>query len=68
MRYAQPPPFGCTAVEYFGAVRRHVFERCDGEALKYDQFGAQAARIQPGQTVQLGWPLEETVLHTGKPA
>jgi spermidine/putrescine transport system ATP-binding protein len=58
----------CTAVEYFGAVRRHVFERCDGEALKYDQFGAQAARILPGQTVQLGWPLEATVLHTGAPA
>jgi spermidine/putrescine transport system ATP-binding protein len=57
----------CTAVEYFGAVRRHVFERCDGEVLKYDQFGAHAARIVPGQTVQLGWLVEETVLHTGAP-
>ena len=57
----------CTAVEYFGAVRRHVFERSDGEVLKYDQFGAHAARIVPGQTVQLGWLVEETVLHTGAP-
>ena len=47
----------CTAVEYFGAVRRHVFERCDGEVLKYDQFGAHAARIVPGQTAcsSAGW-------------
>jgi len=58
----------CTAVEYFGAVRRHVFERPDGEVLKYDQFGAHAGRIVPGQMVQLGWPLAETVLHTGRPA
>jgi spermidine/putrescine transport system ATP-binding protein len=57
----------CTAVEHFGAVRRHVFELADGEVLKYDQFGAQAARIRAGQTVMLGWPVEETVLHTGAP-
>jgi len=55
----------CTAVEYFGAVRRHVFERPDGEVLKYDQFGAHGARIVPGQRVELGWQPEETVLHTG---
>ena len=48
----------CTAVEYFGAVRRHVFERSDGEVLKYDQFGAHAARIVPGQQTVLGWPAE----------
>jgi hypothetical protein len=36
--------------------------------LKYDQFGAHAARIVVGQTVQLGWLVEETVLHTGTPA
>ncbi len=54
----------CTTVEYFGSVRRHVFERSDGEVLKYDQFGAQAARIAPGQTVELGWQLDETVLHS----
>jgi ABC-type Fe3+/spermidine/putrescine transport system ATPase subunit len=64
-RHANRVSVRCTAVEYFGAVRRHVFERCDGEVLKYDQFGAHAGRILPGQTVQLGWPLEETVLHTG---
>lgn len=58
----------CTAVEYFGAVRRHVFDRSDGEVLKYDQFGAHAARIAPGQTAELGWRVEETVLHTGVPA
>jgi ABC-type Fe3+/spermidine/putrescine transport system ATPase subunit len=58
----------CTAVEYFGAVRRHVFERTDGEVLKYDQFGAHAARIAPGQTVELGWAMEETVLHRGAAA
>ena len=56
----------CTAVEYFGSVRRHVFERSDGEVLKYDQFGAQSARIAPGQTVELGWQAEETVLHLGE--
>ncbi|WP_422002659.1 ABC transporter ATP-binding protein [Reyranella sp.] len=58
----------CTAVEYFGAVRRHIFERSDGEVLKYDQFGAQAGRIVPGQTVQLGWAVEDSVLHRAAPA
>ena len=53
----------CTAVEYFGAVRRHIFEREDGEVLKYDQFGAQAARIAVGQTASLGWRMEDCVLH-----
>jgi spermidine/putrescine transport system ATP-binding protein len=55
----------CTAVEYFGSVRRHVFERPDGELLKYDQFGAYAARIAAGQVAVLGWRPEDTVLHTG---
>jgi hypothetical protein len=55
----------CTAVEYFGAVRRHVFERTDGEVLKVDQFGAHAARIAPGHSVLLGWQVEDTVLHQG---
>ena len=55
----------CTAVEYFGAVRRHIFERPDGEMLKYDQFGAHAARIAPGQMAALGWRVEDCVLHTG---
>ncbi|CAN5754287.1 ABC transporter ATP-binding protein [soil metagenome] len=64
-RHANRLSARCTTVEYFGAVRRHIFERADGEVLKYDQFGAHAARIVPGQTVQLGWPVEETVLHTG---
>jgi spermidine/putrescine transport system ATP-binding protein len=53
----------CTAVEYFGSVRRHVFERSDGEILKVDQFGAQAARIAPGQRVVVGWAAEASVLH-----
>jgi spermidine/putrescine transport system ATP-binding protein len=57
----------CTAVEYFGAVRRHVFERTDGEVLKVDQFGAHAARIVPGQSVLLGWQVEDTVLHQVAP-
>jgi spermidine/putrescine transport system ATP-binding protein len=55
----------CTAVEYFGAVRRHVFERSDSEVLKYDQFGAHAARIVPGQQTVLGWAAEASVLHAG---
>jgi spermidine/putrescine transport system ATP-binding protein len=55
----------CTAVEYFGAVRRHIFERSDGEVLKYDQFGAHAARIVPGQQTVLGWPAEASFLHAG---
>jgi hypothetical protein len=33
--------------------------------LKYDQFGAQAARIATGQVAVLGWRPEDTVLHTG---
>ncbi|MGD9879284.1 MAG: ABC transporter ATP-binding protein [Reyranella sp.] len=57
----------CTAVEYFGSVRRHVFARADGEVLKVDQFGAQAARIVPGQTVQLGWAADAGVLHAVSP-
>ncbi len=55
----------CAAVEYFGAVRRHIFTQADGEVLKYDQFGAQAARIVPGQMAVLGWRVEDCVLHTG---
>jgi len=55
----------CTAVEYFGALRRHVFDRPDGEVLKYDQFGAHAARIASGQVAVLGWRPQDTVLHTG---
>ena len=55
----------CTAVEYFGSLRRHVFERIDREVLKYDQFGAQAARITSGQVAVLGWRPEDTVLHVG---
>jgi spermidine/putrescine transport system ATP-binding protein len=53
----------CTAVEYLGSVRRHVFERADGEVLKLDQFGAHAARIVPGQEALLGWRLEDGVMH-----
>ena len=55
----------CTAVEYFGALRRHVFERPDGEVMKYDQFGAHAARIAVGQMAVLGWRPQDTVLHVG---
>ena len=58
----------CTAVEYFGSVRRHVFERSDGEVLKYDQFGAEIVRIASGQTVELSWRIENAVLHTGTPS
>ena len=55
----------CTAVEYFGALRRHVFDRPDGEVLKYDQFGAHAARIASGQVAVLAWRPQDAVLHTG---
>ena len=44
----------CTAVEYFGSVRRHIFERPDGEVLKYDQFGAEP-RALPAEPVTVGW-------------
>jgi ABC-type spermidine/putrescine transport system permease subunit I len=47
-------------------VRRHVFERPDGEVLKYDQFGAHAARIAPARW-RAGLAAEDTVLHTGSP-
>ncbi len=53
---------GTSSLEFLGDV---VFERADGDVLKYDQFGAHAARIVPGQTVQLAWQVEDTVLHTG---
>ncbi len=55
----------CTTVEYFGAVRRHIFQRRDGELLKYDQFGAHAQRVAVGQTAVLGWQVEDSVLHVG---
>ncbi|MBV8392284.1 MAG: ABC transporter ATP-binding protein [Alphaproteobacteria bacterium] len=55
----------CTAIEYFGSVRRHIFERADGEVLKVDQFGADAARISPGQMVKIAWRIEDSVLHAG---
>ena len=55
----------CTTVEYFGAVRRHIFQRLDGELLKYDQFGALAPRIAVGETATLGWQVEDSVLHVG---
>jgi ABC-type Fe3+/spermidine/putrescine transport system ATPase subunit len=55
----------CTTVEFFGAVRRHILARADGELLKYDQFGALAPRIAVGQTATLGWQVEDSVLHTG---
>jgi len=58
----------CTAVEYFGSVRRHIFERSDGEILKYDQFGAEPGRIAAGQTVELSWRTDNAVLHTGTPS
>jgi ABC-type Fe3+/spermidine/putrescine transport system ATPase subunit len=53
----------CTAVEFFGAVRRHVLELADGAMLKYDQFGALAPRFVAGQVVDLGWRAEDAVLH-----
>ncbi|GGC61442.1 polyamine-transporting ATPase [Siccirubricoccus deserti] len=53
----------CTAVEFFGAVRRHVLELADGSLLKYDQFGALAPRFVTGQVVDLGWRAEDAVLH-----
>jgi len=58
----------CTAVEYFGSVRRHILQRPDGELLKYDQFGALAPRIVPGQSVTLGWQIEDGVLHAAAAA
>ena len=64
-RHANRLSARCTAVEYFGAVRRHILQRPDGELLKYDQFGALAPRIVPGQSVMLGWQIEDGVLHAG---
>ena len=37
----------------------------DGEVLKYDQFGAHAARIAAGPDGAAGLAVEDTVLHTG---
>jgi spermidine/putrescine transport system ATP-binding protein len=53
----------CTAVEFFGAVRRHILERADGEVLKYDQFGALPPRLQVGETAMLSWSVADGVLH-----
>jgi ABC-type Fe3+/spermidine/putrescine transport system ATPase subunit len=53
----------CTAVEFFGAVRRHVLELSDGTLLKYDQFGALAPRLVAGQVADLGFRAEDAVLH-----
>ena len=42
-----------------------IFERRDGEVLKLDQFGAHArAHRAEGRRLQLGWRVEDTVLHT----
>ena len=46
-----------------GAVRRHVLRSADGQLIKLDQFGAEAARIAVGAAVPLGWRSADAVLH-----
>jgi ABC-type Fe3+/spermidine/putrescine transport system ATPase subunit len=53
----------CEAVEFFGAVRRHVLRSADGQLVKLDQFGAEAARIGVGAAATLGWRTTDAVLH-----
>jgi ABC-type Fe3+/spermidine/putrescine transport system ATPase subunit len=53
----------CEAIEFFGAVRRHVLRSANGQLIKFDQFGAEAARIAVGAEVTLGWRSADAVLH-----
>jgi ABC-type Fe3+/spermidine/putrescine transport system ATPase subunit len=53
----------CEAIEFFGAVRRHVLRSANGQLIKFDQFGAEAARIAVGAKVALGWRSADAVLH-----
>jgi ABC-type Fe3+/spermidine/putrescine transport system ATPase subunit len=53
----------CHAVEYLGSVRRYDLRLADGRSFKYEQFGAQPARLRVGEPVTLGWRVEDGVLH-----
>ena len=53
----------CHAVEYLGSVRRYDLRLPDRRSVKYEQFGASAARITEGERVTLGWRVEDGVLH-----
>jgi len=53
----------CDTVEFFGSVRRYFMRQGDGQILKVDQFGAQAARVGQGDAATVGWRLRDAVLH-----
>ena len=53
----------CGAVEFFGSVRRYFMHQADGQILKVDEFGAQAARIREGDQTTIGWRAADGVLH-----
>ncbi len=56
-------PATCHAVEYLGSIRRYDLRLPDGRSIKYEQFGAHAARIKEGEVVTLGWRVEDGILH-----
>ena len=53
----------CVTVEYFGSIRRYILQGADMAVLKLDQFGAEPAWLGPGETAEIGWRVEDCVLH-----
>ena len=54
----------CTTVEYFGAVRRHVFERPTARRRDATSSAPRPPASRPGRRWSSGWPVED-VLHPG---
>jgi ABC-type Fe3+/spermidine/putrescine transport system ATPase subunit len=53
----------CHAVEYLGSVRRWDLRLADGRSVKLERFGRMRDRLAEGETVTLGWRVEDGVLH-----
>jgi spermidine/putrescine transport system ATP-binding protein len=53
----------CHAVEYLGAIRRYDLRLGDGRSLKLEEFTGRGRRLAEGDSVTLGWRVEDAVLH-----
>jgi len=53
----------CHAVEYLGTIRRYDFRLGDGHSLKLEELTGRGRRLAEGETVALGWRIEDSVLH-----
>ena len=56
-------PATCRAVEYLGSVRRWDLRLADGRAVKLERSGRTRSRLAEGESVTLGWRVEDGVLH-----